>query len=159
MSRRIFPPETIKNYHTMFRHIHPKTLEAIKRAKERGVWHSSREEGFNILRLMFAEISEVYNIPTPTLIVDRYEYYNIPSETIGLPRVSLVSALHEFRHHMQKYGKQHYNDIEVDARAWSISAFRLALPNDFERAWRNGRIWYLPPYPYHGATSSGTTTS
>jgi len=146
MPRRTFPPETIKNYHLMFRHIHPKTLEAIRRAKSRGVWRSSREVGFNILRLMFAEISEVYNIPKPTLIVDTYEYYNIPSETIGLPRVSLVSALHEFRHHMQKYGMQHYRDIEVDARAWSISAFKLALPEDFERAWRAGRIWYLPPY-------------
>jgi len=145
--RRVFPRETIRNYHLMFRNIHRRTLEAIRRAKERGLWRVPEREGFEILRQLFRELSEIYNIPTPRLVKARYEHYHIPSETIGLPKVSLVSALHEFRHHMQKYGYQHYSDVEVDARAWSISAFYLALPEDFDRAWRRGRIWFMPRYP------------
>ena len=139
--------QVVRNYHLMFRHIHPKTLDAIRRAKEKGVWRVPEQEGFRILREMFEEISAVYGIPTPSLVKSNYEHYLIPAERIGLPKVSLVSALHEFRHHMQKYGFQHYDDVEVDARGWSISAFRLALPEDFEKAWKRGRIWFMPPYP------------
>jgi len=145
-----WPPSTVRNYHLMFRHIHPKTLEAVRRAKERGIWRVSREQGFEILRQLARELSGIYNIPTPRVVPGDHECYWIPFERIELPRVSLISFLHEFRHHMQKHGLQHYQDPEVDARAWSISVFYNALPEDFDRAWRNNRIWYMPPYPGGG---------
>jgi hypothetical protein len=73
---------------------------------------------------------------------DREVYY--PSEeTIGLPKGSLVSFLHEFRHHMQKHRLQANPDIEEDARGWSISMFAEAEPDYFRAAWEDGRIMFM----------------
>lgn len=132
----------------MFPDIHTKTLEIVRvYVKEKGLWRVSEEEGFSLLREMVAELSGVYGIPIPSLMKNSYNHYLVPSEAIGLPKVSLVSALHEYRHHMQKYGRQRYSDKEVDARGWSISVFHLALPEDFDSAWRRGLIWFMPPHP------------
>ena len=106
----------------------------------------SKEEGYDLIREMYDKISSVYGFPTPTLRSDTYECYWSGPETIYLPKVSLVSALHEYRHHMQKHGRLRFSDVEVDARGWSISAFHYALPEDFDSAWRRGLIWFLPPY-------------
>ncbi|MBA7655224.1 hypothetical protein ES703_63123 [subsurface metagenome] len=132
----------------MFPDISSSTLEVIRHiVTERGLWRVGKDEGFDLIREMFEKVSSVYGFPTPSLIEDTYEYYFKPMERIGLPKVSLVSSLHEYRHHMQKHGRLRFDDVEVDARGWSISAFHLALPEDFNSAWRRGRIWYLPPYP------------
>lgn len=141
----------IREYHTMFPDISSSTLEVIKHiVLERGLWRVEKPEGFDLIREMYEKISSVYGFPTPSLIEDTYEYYFISGERIGLPKVSLVSSLHEYRHHMQKKGRLRFSDVEVDARGWSISAFHYALPEDFDSAWRKGRIWYLPPYPGEG---------
>ncbi len=137
----------VRDYHIMFRRISTDTLEFIRKTvQDKGLWRVGREEGFPLLEEMFREVSGVYAIATPSLIVATYEHYLIPAERIGLPKASLVSALHEYRHHMQKYRMGHYPDVEVDARAWSISAFYNALPEAFDKAWKEGRIWYLTPY-------------
>lgn len=136
----------VRNYHLMFTRIKNETYEAIQQAVENGLWDVDEDEGFNIIRELYSKLSGIYDIPAPTLIEARREYYIRGNETIGLPKVSLVSCLHEYRHHMQKHGRQHYDDIEVDARAWSISAFKNALPDHFDRAWRNGWIWFMPEY-------------
>lgn len=138
--------EEYRPYHKYFTRIKPRTLEIIREAKNRGIWRVSKEEGFEILRWMFGELSRTYSISVPRLVEASYEHYRILTETIGLPKVSLVSSLHEYRHHMQKYGFQRYADKEEDARGWSISAFRLALPEDFLKAWKANRIWFMPPY-------------
>lgn len=141
----------IREYHTMFPDISSSTLDVIRYiVRERGLWRVEKPEGFDLIREMYEKISSVYGFPTPSLIEDTYEYYFIPLERIGLPKVSLVSCLHEYRHHMQKKGRKRFEDVEVDARGWSISAFHYALPEDFDSAWRRGRIWYLPPYPGGG---------
>jgi len=131
----------------MFQHIDADALEIIRyTVKDRGLWRVSKEEGFDLIREMYEKISSVYGISVPTLVEDSHEVYWVRPERIGLPKVSLVSSLHEYRHHMQHHGRQHYSDIEVDARGWSVSAFHYALPEDFDSAWRRGLIWFLPPY-------------
>ncbi len=141
----------IWEYHIMFRDISSGTLEIIRHiVTERGLWRASKDEGFDLIRDMYEKISSVYGFPTPSLRENTYEYYFIPGERIGLPKVSLVSSLHEYRHHMQKHGRLRFSDVEVDARGWSISAFHYALPENFDSSWRRGLIWYLPPYPGEG---------
>lgn len=138
----------IREYQTMFPDISSGTLEVIRHTvTERGLWRVGKEEGFNLIREMYGKISSVYGFPVPTLTESTYEVYWVSPERIGLPKVSLVSSLHEYRHHMQKKGRQRFDDVEVDARGWSISAFNYSLPEDFDSAWRRGLIWYLPPYP------------
>lgn len=135
----------------MFPDISSSTLEVIRYiVQDKGLWKVEKPEGYDLMREMFEKISSVYSFPIPSLIEDTYEYYFIPMERIGLPKVSLVSSLHEYRHHMQKYGRLRFQDIEIDARGWSISAFHYALPEDFDSAWRRGLIWYLPPYSGEG---------
>jgi len=132
----------------MFTDISNRTLKIVKKyVKKKGLWRVTEEEGFVLLREMIKEISVVYGFSVPRLDLSNHEHYINSLEQIGLPKVSLVSALHEFRHHMQKKGRKRYDDIEVDARAWSISVFKLALPYDFDSAWRRGMIWYLPIHP------------
>ena len=132
----------------MFPDMSSGTLEIIRYiVNERGLWRVEREEGFEIMREMYEKVSSVYGFPTPSLVEHSYEVYFVGPERIGLPKVSLVSSLHEYRHHMQKHGRLRFSDVEVDARGWSISAFHYALPEDFDSAWRRGLIWYLPPYP------------
>lgn len=136
-----------QDYHLMFPDISSKTLEIIRYTiRERGLWNVGKEEGFDLIQEMFNEISSVYGFPTPTLIEHRYECYWGAQERIGLPKVSLVSSLHEYRHHMQYHGRKRFDDVEVDARGWSVSAFHYALPEEFDNAWRKGIIWFLPPY-------------
>lgn len=141
----------IRAYHTMFPDISSSTLEIIRHiVLERGLWRVEKPEGFDLIREMYEKISSVYRFSTPSLIENTYEYYFVAGERIGLPKVSLVSSLHEYRHHMQKKGRLRFRDVEVDARAWSISAFHYSLPEDFDSAWRRGRVWYLPPHPGGG---------
>jgi len=149
IEQRIPPPPGQEHpYHTMFPDISRQTVEVvIDTVKTRGLWTLPQDQGFELLRSMYARFSQEYGMPTPRLHQDTYEFYMISAEDIGLPKVSLVSACHEYRHHMQKHGRKRFDDIEVDARAWSISLFHLALPEDFDRAWRRGKIWYMPPYP------------
>ncbi|GAH30908.1 unnamed protein product [marine sediment metagenome] len=138
----------IQDYHLMFPDLSSNTLEIIRHiVTEQGLWRVGKEEGFDLIRDMYGKISSVYGFPTPSLIEDTYEYYFISGERIGLPKVSLVSSLHEYRHHMQKHGRLRFGDVEVDARGWSISAFHYALPEDFDSSWSRGLIWYLPPHP------------
>lgn len=137
----------VRNYHRMFTRIHTGALQSVRDVVDRGLWRVEEDEGFNLIRDLYRSLSGVYDMPVPSLIRDNHEYYLIPSERIGLPRVSLVSCLHEYRHHMQKHSRQHYSDVEVDARGWSISTFHMALPQDFDSAWERGLIWFMPPHP------------
>ena len=137
----------VRDYHLMFPDISSSTLEIIRHiVRDRGLWRVSKAEGFELLREMYEKISSVYGFPVPTLYSNTHEVYWVGPETIYLPKVSLVSSLHEYRHHMQKYGRKRFEDIEVDARGWSISAFHYALPEEFDNAWKKGLIWFLPPY-------------
>ena len=140
-----------KNYHLMFTDLKECAVTSIYNiAKVDHLWSVTRQDetaGFDLLRKLCSQLSECYNLPIPSLKKGSYECYWIPGEHIELPKVSLVSFLHEYRHHMQKYNMQHYPDKEVDARAWSISCFYRTLPEDFDKAWREHKIWFMSPHP------------
>jgi len=156
--RRIKIKRKQRDYHLMFADIKMETLDAIRRAvREKGLFRARRENperAYEILRELMVELNRIYNLPIlPKLRRGSYEVYRqgVNPPIIELPKPSLVSFLHEFRHHMQIAGRrQRYPNREVDARAWSISAFHLALPEEFDNAWRKGLIWYMPPYRREG---------
>lgn len=137
----------MSEYHKMFQHLSQAAIEAVRETAADGLWRLPEYEGYLLLQRLADRLCEIYRLPPVRVEQADYEVY-IPSRSIiGLPRVSLVSFLHEFRHHMQTHGRQHYPSVEVDARGWSISMFRRACPGSFKRAWRAGRIWFMPPYP------------
>ena len=109
------PPGQEYPYHTMFPDISRQTVEVVvDTVKTRGLWTLPQDQGFELLRSMYARFSQEYGMPTPRLHQDTYEFYIVDAEEIRLPKVSLVSACHEYRHHMQKYGRKRFDDIEVD---------------------------------------------
>lgn len=121
------------------------------------IWGIPIDAAIHRFNLLGVDLSLIYNIPHPTTQLGTREVYYIREERIEVPRNSIISFLHEYRHHMQKYDKQHYHDKEVDARGWSISLFAQAMPDAFDRAWREGRIWYLPPYSSNWRQEVGLT--
>ena len=142
-----FPEGLLMNYHLMFKKFKKEAILAVQKAVKAGLWRSEREPAYDILRAMFTNLNTIYGLPTLVLIVDDHEYYSRVTDMIALPKPSLVSALHEYRHHMQHYGLGHYEDDEIDARGWSVSLFRKALPKSFKKAWSERKIWFMPPYP------------
>lgn len=133
-------------YFSYFRNIKSSTLDAIIDAEDRGLWTVSDSRAFESLGIMYEDMADNYDMEAPDLISGHREVYHPWDNVVELSERSITSALHEFRHAMQNFGFQHYNDMEEDARGWSISAFRYALPEDFEEAWRNDNIWFLGPY-------------
>lgn len=132
-------------YHERFGNLHSTAVEHVDDACPQ-IWNVEEDEAFEMLQELVSDLADVYDMPTPEVTEDRREVYYPNSETIGLPRVSIVSLLHEFRHHMQQYGRQANDDIEEDARGWSVSMFATAEPDYFDSAWEDGRIMFMPEY-------------
>ncbi|RSK43112.1 hypothetical protein [Bacillus canaveralius] len=59
-------------------------------------------------------------------------------------KLSLVTLLQEFMHHMQNQMdlKLYRKDIEEDARAWSVSLFKAATPKAFMNAVNKGILHF-----------------
>jgi len=79
--------------------------------------------------------------------------YVVRSHTIEMSHFSVVTLLHEFRHAMQY--RPGIADVrpgsEEDARAWSLSLFRLAAPRRFRRMCDAGRIIHCRPRAHPAA--------
>lgn len=135
-----------KPYYRYFKNIKQEVISSVAELSL-GLWRLDQIAALDRLNTIGLRLSAIYHIPTIlSLELGTREVYYYTGR-IELPKISLISFLHEYRHHMQIAGnKQHYRDKEDDARGWSISLFAQALPDMFDRAWQNGRIWYLPPY-------------
>jgi hypothetical protein len=134
------------DYHTRFTNLHDTAVQHVDDAAPMLWTQDSFSDACIIMKTLADNLASVYEMPAPSVEYNDREVYNHISETIGIPRPSLVSFLHEFRHHMQKYGRQANPDIEHDARGWSISMFATAEPEYFDRAWKAGRIMFMPAY-------------
>lgn len=135
-------------YHNRFDNLHDEAVRHVDDAAPR-LWNQDDWEGHRaVLQGLAERLADAYGMPVPEVEHDRREVYS-PGR-IGLPRPSLVSFLHEFRHHMQRHGRQANPDAEEDARGWSISMFAEAEPEYFDKAWRDGRIWFMPDHPEEG---------
>lgn len=83
------------------------------------------------------------------------EYHAAPSEddwsVIVLRKWSVLSLLHQYRHHMQEHsddlGVVYKNDHEkgTDAQAWACSLFYRVAPRRFRRMVRAGRVQGVYP--------------
>lgn len=127
-------------YHTRFNNLHDTAVRCVDEAAP-ALWNVDQWQAE--LQELASQLADVYDVPKPEVKHDDREVYYRNSETIGLPNASLVSFLHEFRHHMQKHGRQANDDIEEDARGWSISMFAEAEPDYFQQAWEDGRIMFM----------------
>ena len=98
-----------------------------------------------------ARVSAIYGVTTPSFEFRPDEenggsngFYSPKKNLICLQKkISLVTLLHEFRHCMQHQGHKMIDpDIEEDARAWSMSLFKVAMPKAHATALRKGLVKY-----------------
>ncbi|WP_338835947.1 hypothetical protein [Neomoorella thermoacetica] len=61
--------------------------------------------------------------------------------TIHLPKFSVTTLAHEFRHAWQTQKRRHQGS-EEDARGWSVSLIYLADPAFYRRAVERGLLFY-----------------
>lgn len=143
-------------YSKAYKNIHAKTIEASKQLPKYGFWRKDATVDYKIeLCIEWLEtVSNIYKVRTPEFFFNESKMQYIqtgggiysPSERkITLyHKFSLVTLFHEFRHHLQNEKKLdlYKNDIEEDARAWSVSLFATALPRSYENAVSKGILHF-----------------
>jgi hypothetical protein len=131
----------------MFR---PATLRATDKLFRSRPWAGTPDEKNLKFRRWLIRASSAYGMEVPEFAVvppvECYLWgcYDTVGRTIFLPRHSVVTLLHEFRHHMQNVHLRPrpwgYMGAEHDARAWSQSLFYQVRPELFTKARDEGRI-------------------
>lgn len=103
-----------------------------------------------LLNALNGALSQIYNIAPPVLHVDgsynRYEYSAGVTPHIHLDKPSIISFLHEYRHHLQAVANkmfEGFTDKEEDARAWSLRCFSKASPGNFLNSVKAGRVLFV----------------
>lgn len=145
------------SYKDKFTQIKPRAIELTRELIKVKPWRGNpgrggREEFLNAYRACLAwleEMSSLYGIPVPLFFVVKGcggGRYDIPTHTILLPKFSVTTLAHEFRHALQ-YRKpirriQNLYQAEEDARGWSVSLIYRADPKFYERAKRKGLLLY-----------------
>jgi hypothetical protein len=134
------------------------TVGLIKAVVKSGYFRLEPEQKMQILSEISQQLATTYRVPTPNLrltpslgtILDNSEgaplgAFTGDSNTIYLGTPSIVTFLHEFRHHIQ-YNQEGFElaegipDREVDAQGWAVCVYRQACPRMFRTAVENNRI-------------------
>jgi hypothetical protein len=134
------------NYHRRFRNQHRKTLDATRRLI-RG-WTSVGVDGqWEKSRLWLAEVSVIYRMNQPKLKKTSWAgqgCYEALTNTIHMKYPSITTLLHEFRHAYQfSHPSRLVDDVEDDARAWSLSLYYKIAPRTVRRLASQGKILFL----------------
>lgn len=144
-------------YHERFRNFHPRTISATSRLFRSGPWTGPPERQQDRFERWLRRCSRAYRVPPPDLRIvppeecGGYGRYDAENCAILLPRFSVLTLFHEFRHHMQFCGvtsvpfprnAREISRSESDARAWSQSLFYRVRPERYQRLRETGRIFY-----------------
>ncbi|ACV64583.1 hypothetical protein Dtox_3889 [Desulfofarcimen acetoxidans DSM 771] len=107
----------------------------------------SNTERFTMLKSLAENICRIYNVSPVKIITQNvplgaYACYVPSANTIKLGNTSIVSFLHELRHHLQFTGDKQKRGLnkEQDAHAWSLRVFSIAVPKMFEKDVKEDKI-------------------
>lgn len=139
------------DYSNAFKSFHPSTVAIVKNLgpcilKKR----NGHDEKMYYSAELINQLSCVYGMTPPRFFYKEEEgketngQYNVKEHSITMiNKLSLVTLLHEFRHAMQYNGaKMVDQDKEEDARAWSMSLFKQAMPKSHKRACEKNLVKY-----------------
>jgi hypothetical protein len=118
------------------------------------IWSGTNQEKFIHVKHWIKEMSEKNGIIVPHVrllegnLGDRMyeitgggEYLPEFNTIVLYKKISLVTLLHEFAHHMEAYvGKA---PDEEFARGWSVSLFYIVAPDRYARAVENGTLKFI----------------
>lgn len=121
-----------------------RVISEVRATIQNGLFRlETQEEKLNLLTQLKNQLVQLYNIDNCGLrIVPNYPGvggYSPFRKEIIINKCSLVTFLHEFRHHIQ-FCLRLDCDKEEDARGWSHACYFLATPRLFETAVRKGII-------------------
>lgn len=96
------------------------------------------------------QVSRTYEITPPQFRLGQVRPgslggYAPALHTIIMPKFSVITLAHEFRHAWQRQKRQYIESVEraeEDARAWSASLVYLANPEFYMNAVNKGRVLY-----------------
>lgn len=125
-------------------------------------FRGSDGEKYDKFRIWVHEISTHYGVTEPRLAYLPHQtlagngVYHDGKLPIGkppiliLPIFSVATLFHEYRHHLQVYN-DYTEDIETDARDWSLSLLYQTRPRLYRSSVRKGLILYTDPdwFPLH----------
>lgn len=102
---------------------------------------------YKALKEISKKICEVYDVKEPTNIIvgkKPNSYYPDTGE-IYIENYSIISYLHELRHHMQRVKGLKYRGltIEQDSRAFSMRIYYLAVPKMFVQAVKDNKVLHV----------------
>lgn len=124
---------TNQPYHLMFNEIPEEVLNSVKQAIKKGLFKKDKETRDKLLILgnLSDELCNYYHIDKCRIIISSFPFapcYNQEHKQIILNKISLVSFLHEFYHHLSNSNESFENN-EDNSRGWSHSVLFLATPN------------------------------
>lgn len=142
----------MKSYRYRFKHIDPRVVSATKRLIETKPWRGNpgrggveeRRAAREAFRAWLEAASAAYGIRPPELVIGvrgTYGFYDPVLNIIALPKFSVFTLLHEFRHAYQCQ-KRFKVGCEEDARGWSASLVYAADPGFYRRAVKKGAVLY-----------------
>lgn len=135
--------------HLWFRKVHVKTVMAVRELVKAGFYRADDQQKVEMLNRLADTLSQTYRLETPKVahnpnLFTTFGCYEPATGNITMRRVSLVTFLHEYRHHWQKAnGRLLLPNREYDAQAWATSVFRRACPRMFRKAVEEGRVMGL----------------
>lgn len=143
-------------YHKRFSRFSKETLSATDELFSKRPSRMTHEERDEAFREWIGTVSSVYDMEPPTFQWDEDAdmggggFYRLSDHSITMSpnHPSITTLIHEFRHalqHTNKGAPMVDEDVEVDARAWSLSLYYQVRPALFERLVREGRIFHITP--------------
>lgn len=141
-------------YHKRFANFKTQALETTKELFRLRPSQLTQEERKVAFKNWVDQMSDLYEMERPTFHWDTEAdlggggFYRPADHSITMSpnHPSVVTLIHEFRHalqHKQKGAAMVDRDVEIDARAWSLSLYYQCKPRLFERLVREGKIFHI----------------
>ncbi len=90
------------------------------------------------VRNLLLELADIYKKPVKVLFRQEVSCYAPREQTIKLANYSIVTALHEFAHHI-------YGHSEKRACRWSVWLFKQTFPEQMDKLMFKGHMLVLNP--------------
>jgi len=108
----------------------PEVLTLVKAWKNLQWKQNKNDESiYQLLTLL----SQVYWKPLCLTNLKTDSHYNPQTRTINLHNTSIITALHEFAHHL-------FGPSELKACRWSVWLFKKTFPNNFKKLKWDGHM-------------------
>jgi hypothetical protein len=146
--------EWARTYHVRFRNFDRRALSATKELFRSRPSQLTPDERHIVFKNWVNKISDVYGMERPTFNWDTvadnggggfYQRHD-HSITMSPNHPSVITLIHETRHALQakeKGAPMITEDVERDARAWSLSLYYKVRPNLLKRLVREGRVFHI----------------